>query len=183
MSEAPLHTTISTLLYRSLMRTFEFVKAHVRYLNKERDELSWRRLRFLKGREVAVRNQFGQVLCVRLESLGDLYAAFGRQAEKGIVDVLRSLPAGGVVVDIGAHIGGFSLIAAQAVGPTGRVFSIEPVAANTRVLEQNMRLNSITWITAIQAAVGRKAGSIELLVSDADTMLATTRQSWANILH
>jgi FkbM family methyltransferase len=165
------------------MRTFEFASAHVPRRQKERDELSWRRLRFLRGRQATVKNQFGQPLLVRLESLGDLYAAFGRKAERGIVEVLGNLPAGGVVVDIGAHIGGFSLIAARAVGPTGHVFSIEPVSANTRLLEKNARLNNITWITPIEAAVGRKGGSIELLVSDADTMLATTRQSWANILH
>jgi hypothetical protein len=36
------------------------------------------------------------------------------------------LPAGGTFLDIGAHAGYFSLTAADRVGPTGRVYAIEP---------------------------------------------------------
>lgn len=122
-------------------------------------------------------------MCIRLNSLGDLVAAFGRSEERKIPEILSALPPSGVVLDIGAHIGGFSLIAAQAVGPNGQVFAFEPVSENADLLEQNARLNQIDWLIPVRAAVGREIGSIELLLSDTDTMWASTRSTWADVLH
>ena len=149
----------------------------------QEDEFAWRRWPLLKGRQVTVSNSLGQKLRVRLDSLGDFYAAFGRKAERGIPRILKALPAGGVVLDVGAHIGGFSLIAAQAVGPRGRVFAFEPVSSNKDLLEHNAMINGINWMTAIEAAVGRNNSSIKLLVSDVDTMWASTRPAWTEVLH
>jgi FkbM family methyltransferase len=42
-----------------------------------------------------------------------------------------------VVVDLGANIGWYSIIASQLVGPNGRVFSFEPDPRNLRLLRKN----------------------------------------------
>lgn len=39
------------------------------------------------------------------------------------------LPAGGAVLDVGAHVGLFSMFAAEAVGPSGAVVAVEPAPA------------------------------------------------------
>jgi hypothetical protein len=44
---------------------------------------------------------------------------------------------GDTVVDIGAHIGLYSLIAAKRVGPSGKVIAIEPDPENFKILKKN----------------------------------------------
>lgn len=177
----------STSALRALLRLFAFSRRRLPgrliWLWGAEDEFAWRRLPFLRGRQVIVKNDRGQRLRVRLDSLGDLYAAFGRPAEQGVARVVRELPTGGVVLDIGAHIGGFSLLAANAVGPQGRVFAFEPVPGNHEILSSNARMNGIDCLVPIRAAAGRSRGHIELLVSDVDSMWASTRSTWAETLH
>jgi FkbM family methyltransferase len=48
---------------------------------------------------------------------------------------------GGVIVDIGANIGAFSLLAAR--NPTATVYAYEPVRTTFELLEQNIALNGI----------------------------------------
>jgi precorrin-6B methylase 2 len=40
---------------------------------------------------------------------------------------LLQMKSGGTVVDVGANVGSFSRLAAEAVGPSGRVVAIEPI--------------------------------------------------------
>ncbi|MDA7941020.1 MAG: FkbM family methyltransferase [Nitrosopumilus sp.] len=51
------------------------------------------------------------------------------------------VPDGGTVVDVGAHIGMYSLYAAAV--SDARILCYEPVAANHALLEENIRLNSV----------------------------------------
>jgi len=50
---------------------------------------------------------------------------------------------GDVFVDIGAHVGWYTLRAARAVGPTGRVIALEPDPINRHQLEKNLSLNRV----------------------------------------
>lgn len=172
---------LDTALYSALLASF--LRLRKARSSASRDEFSWSAVGFLRNRHAVLRTKWDQLLRVRLDSLGDLQAAFGREGEEGIPGVLAALPEGGVVLDIGAHIGGFALIAARAVGARGKVYAIEPIAANVALLRENGPLNQIDWIEPIQAAVGRKSGTINLLVSDADTMWATMRPTWSSVLH
>lgn len=61
---------------------------------------------------------------------------------------------GGVVLDIGAHIGFFSMLAAELVGKSGRVFSFEPTPSTSEVLGINIKpykqvksIKKIAWNT------------------------------------
>jgi FkbM family methyltransferase len=73
---------------------------------------------------------------------------------------------GWVAVDVGAHIGYFALILARLVGPEGSVFAFEPVPSNFHALEENLSLNQITQVQAINKAVFDKSGQLELKVLD-----------------
>ncbi len=55
-----------------------------------------------------------------------------------LIDVLQP---GGVFVDIGAHMGFFSLLASALVGPTGQVLSIEAMPSTFAHLNANIRAN------------------------------------------
>ena len=45
------------------------------------------------------------------------------------------------VIDVGAHIRLYTLIACRMVGPNGKVFSIEPDKSNLKVLRKNVAIN------------------------------------------
>jgi FkbM family methyltransferase len=63
------------------------------------------------------------------------------------------------VLDIGAHIGYFTLLAARAVGPTGRVYSFEPDPDNYRFLCHNVALNGMEGVvTTVPKAVADTSG-------------------------
>ncbi|MFO0956771.1 MAG: FkbM family methyltransferase [Isosphaeraceae bacterium] len=70
--------------------------------------------------------------------------------------------AGDTVVDIGANIGGFSVLAARLVGPSGRVISFEPNPATFQRLLQNIALNRLENVTAYPDGVGGEAGTLDL---------------------
>ncbi len=77
-----------------------------------------------------------------------------------------SIRRGSVVFDVGAHIGFYSLLAARAVGPEGRVFAFEPHPENFAVLEQNIRLNHYSNICAQCCAVSTHDSPRLLILSE-----------------
>lgn len=79
-------------------------------------------------------------------------------AEPEAVLVQRLLGPGDVFVDGGAHVGVFTVLAAAAVGPTGRVIACEPVPENMALLEANIALNRFGWVETHQVALGERRG-------------------------
>jgi len=76
---------------------------------------------------------------------------------------------GDVVVDVGANIGYFTLLAARLVGPKGKVFSFEPEPLNFRYLTKNIELNNYSQVFAYQMAVSNKNGKTKLYLCDYDS--------------
>ena len=67
--------------------------------------------------------------------------------------LVRALRPGDHFVDIGAHVGYFSLFSASLVGPEGRVFSFEPDPRNYAQLVQHARRNRFSQIQPFNLAV------------------------------
>jgi len=65
---------------------------------------------------------------------------------------------GMVVVDVGAHVGYYTLIAANLVGSTGKVFAFEPDPTNNRLLIENIKLNGYTNVEVTNFALASKPG-------------------------
>lgn len=65
-----------------------------------------------------------------------------------------------VVFDIGAHVGFYTLLAAVLVGSKGHVFAFEPVPRNLLYLREHLRLNRITNVTVVEAAVLDHGGMV-----------------------
>ena len=70
----------------------------------------------------------------------------------------KLLSEGDVFADVGAHIGYYTLIASTIVGPTGRVYALEPHSANRRLLEANVRRNDATNVRILAVAAGARPG-------------------------
>jgi FkbM family methyltransferase len=69
---------------------------------------------------------------------------------------------GDVVIDIGAHIGYYTLLSSMRVGTNGKVFAIEADPSNFEMLNHNIKLNNLTNITALNYAVYSKETKIKL---------------------
>ncbi len=79
--------------------------------------------------------------------------------ESGTVRRYRSLiRPGGIVFDVGAHVGYHTLRFARLVGPTGRVVAFEPHPGNFRLLRRNVERRDLSWVTLVPAAVSDAAG-------------------------
>lgn len=70
-----------------------------------------------------------------------------------------ALPPGGVCVDVGAHIGYYTRLAASLVGSEGVVLAVEPHPENLEILRHNTRgrTNVVVAPLAVGAAPGRVA--------------------------
>ncbi len=73
-----------------------------------------------------------------------------------------ALRAGDIVLDVGAHIGAYTVQAAVAVGPQGRVVAVEPNADNLKCLRENVRLNALQNVTIIPKGVWNTHGTLTL---------------------
>jgi FkbM family methyltransferase len=81
------------------------------------------------------------------------------------------------MIDVGANIGYFAMVAARAVGPKGRVCAFEPVVEVRGILEKNLRLNDITNVSVRSEALSSEAGTAEFFtVPSRDTGLASLRK-------
>lgn len=81
-------------------------------------------------------------------------------------DLFPSMVSAGMnVLDIGANIGYYALLAARYVGDTGRVVAVEPHPSNYALLRHNIRLNRLSNLSTIQVAISDTAGEAELFVS------------------
>lgn len=65
---------------------------------------------------------------------------------------------GRVVFDIGANVGYYSLLAANLVGPSGKVFAFEPLRSNFEHLKKNADINFYRNIFPFEVAVSDKSG-------------------------
>jgi FkbM family methyltransferase len=70
---------------------------------------------------------------------------------------------GDVAVDVGAHIGFFSIQLARAVGPHGMVYAFEPLDRNADLLERSVAENGFgARLTVVRAAVSDVTGDATL---------------------
>jgi FkbM family methyltransferase len=77
----------------------------------------------------------------------------------------RLLAEGNVVYDIGANVGYFSILSARLVGPTGTIYSFEPVPANGAAIQRNAGLNGFSNISVLDVAISDEIGERELFLA------------------
>lgn len=91
---------------------------------------------------------------------------FEKEYEHHVVKFVKQhVHPGSTFVDIGAHVGYYTLMASFLTGPSGRVFSFEPDVANHQRLLLHTQLNARRNITVFKLAVSDKAGRLDFLVN------------------
>ena len=94
----------------------------------------------------------------------------GHYEEEEIRYVASVLGPGDTALDLGAHIGFFTVQMAALVGPTGRVYAFEPDEANADLLERSVAENRFEdRIVVTRAAVGAATGQA-ILTFPAETL-------------
>jgi len=77
----------------------------------------------------------------------------------------KSLKRGDIVVDVGAYIGYYSLLASRIIGSEGKVYAFEPEPQNWSLLNKNIELNGYNNILPLQKAVSKECGTTRLFIS------------------
>jgi FkbM family methyltransferase len=75
---------------------------------------------------------------------------------------------GDTVIDIGAHMGRYTIPSSKSVGASGKVVAVEAHPSNFRILQNNLRLNQLTNVSALNWAVYSKKARLKLYLPDED---------------
>jgi FkbM family methyltransferase len=108
------------------------------------------------------RTRDGTIYIDVTESATMLLRAFGRYEPSKRRDLRNFLKPGMTFIDVGGNRGDFSLLAARAVGPTGRVVTVEPAPENCDCLRKMIETNKLTNMEVVQAALWDEDGEGEL---------------------
>ena len=86
---------------------------------------------------------------------------FNPDREEDIVKLFRPKE-GDIVVDVGAHIGKYTIIASKMVGSKGKVIAIEAHPVNYDILKKNIVINRLNNVVALNYAVHSKETMVKL---------------------
>ncbi len=136
------------------------------FFSKPSQELKWLDLR-ASGLMVAVRSRM-DVWSMKEALIDQFYERWGCPIEPDWT-----------VVDIGAAIGEFTLIAALEASQ-GRVLAFEPNPGSVDILRQNLRANNINNVTVFHVGVWDKPGEIGLDLTQGEPLQAQSLQSAHN---
>ncbi|HEY2480209.1 MAG TPA: FkbM family methyltransferase [Solirubrobacterales bacterium] len=81
----------------------------------------------------------------------------------------KELRPGMHVLNLGAHIGYFALLAAREVGPDGKVTAIEAEPSNFALLQENMRRSTLDNVQVVHGAVSDHLGTLAMSLSPTNT--------------
>ncbi|TAL58745.1 MAG: FkbM family methyltransferase [Bacteroidetes bacterium] len=125
---------IPFFLFKSLVTAKEFMVIQEKYKK-------------LIGR-VTMKNKYGKFLCER--NIMSVYIINDNYQKK--FDGCLYLKEG-VFMDVGAHIGKYSVCIGKMLGEKGKVIALEPETFNFELLKQNVKLNKLDNILCLQKAV------------------------------
>lgn len=82
--------------------------------------------------------------------------------EPELILMERFVPRGGIVIDAGANLGIYTVVASRLVGNSGTVLSFEPAAESFPVLERNIELNRLHNVRLFRYALSNREGKTRL---------------------
>lgn len=83
--------------------------------------------------------------------------------EKPVRNMLqRYLSQGDTFLDLGAHVGYFSLLGSKLVGDDGAVYAFEPLPTNLDFLKNHFKLNDVNNVTLYEGAIAHYDGEFTM---------------------
>ena len=136
----------------------------------------WRLMRWLGRQDISFK-KLGDPLIIKTREGFKIFVCpsefIGRHIfidgsyEHDCVNIFKyRLREGDVVLDIGANIGFFSLLAAKCVGTSGAVYSYEASSSCINILKKNISINGYSNISSNQFAITDACENIEFHVSN-----------------
>ncbi len=99
-------------------------------------------------------------------TLGGKFWEDDRHLMKQFCDAISS---GQTVIDVGAFVGQYTLLAARKVGATGRVLAFEPVPATYRILIEHLLINNLLdRVDVWPLAVGQESEPVKIYFQEHD---------------
>lgn len=90
--------------------------------------------------------------------------------------LLALLQPGDTVIDVGANVGYFTLLAGRAVGTSGKVHAFEPVPATRADLDRNVELNRLAQVIVHEEALSDATGEATIYLGpESKTGIAALR--------
>jgi FkbM family methyltransferase len=96
---------------------------------------------------------------------GSLLGSLCIQYVEHVYERYYKLKKGEVVVDLGAHIGTFTVAAAKAVGHEGVIIAVEPSASSLWLLRKNIEANGLSNVVVIPMGIWSAKASLNLYLS------------------
>lgn len=109
------------------------------------------------------------IRAVEGDRLASIVAGHGIWERHVSLALARYLGAGDTMVDVGANVGYFSVLASRAVGSEGRVIAVEPHPRLRQVLIGNLALNRCGNVTVDGRGLGARPGKAAVVASPADS--------------
>jgi FkbM family methyltransferase len=132
----------------------------------------------LLGRRYVRRRVQGSRMYLRVGDPGvsRALAVFGGREELETEIIRRELKPGMTVVDLGANIGYYTLLAASIVGPSGKIYAIEPFPDNFGLLRRNIEVNGYeSVVETVQGAISNRVGTARLYLGRAANLHSLVR--------
>jgi FkbM family methyltransferase len=82
---------------------------------------------------------------------------------------------GDIVIDVGAHIGPYTLVSSKSVGSSGKVVAIEAAPDNFDLLNRNIQLNGLTNVMILNYAVYSREDKIKLYLPSKEKEFSNTK--------
>lgn len=105
--------------------------------------------------------------------IGAMLLVDGQMEEYDTRIFIERVKQGMTVVDAGANIGYFTLIAAKAVGDGGKVIAFEPMPRSRELLEKNIMINECNNVEVVGKALSDRQGSSEFFFDEKELLTAS----------
>lgn len=131
-------------------------------------------------RYFVIRTKYG--FLIKLKIADYLFAGYLHLGETNPFEtnILRTLlHKGDVFIDVGAHMGWFTLNASQAVSTQGKIFAFEPNPSVASWFRDNCELNHLRNIFLEETAVSDRNGMVTFWIGDIDSLGSLRRQNAA----
>jgi FkbM family methyltransferase len=117
-----------------------------------------------------VQAMFGQILGFENDLITEQLISYGAHTRCELAFLSHFVDPGDTILDIGAHIGTFTIPLAQKVGPNGLVIAVEADQRNHAVLVANTKLTQTSdRVQAANLLVGSPAETYELAQDESNT--------------